>query len=512
MDSHLRMIVQNAMITANPPPVQPITAKKLSEEQKLTPIELFMNHLFYERLKPSSVHVVLDLLRSLPWNSPVEQEIFRKKDSESQEMKPPESEEGADKAPVEKKTVDCRDFLQKIFTKPWKVRYNQLELFASLLWGLQKYHSDFVVEVVDDVLEEIRYGLEEHTHFQYQQRRVSLVRYLGHLFNSRVASLGCLFNTLYLLITFGHPNGKPSKTGVESPLDPRNDFFRIRLVAELLDTVAGQIIRAVKGRALDDFITYYQYYIFTKNTEEMPFEVKFIVDDVFQKIMTLTGPQLTVYHIIRNRFTSFEQADAALLEVEKSTFGKSSVEVDQEEDEEEANYESSSSIAEEDLQKGSSSAEISPSGSSSNLATAADTEPEKASPKKYVVTREEEEAFAKEFQEMLSESITSRKNEKKVALDVHLPLSVKSSSSGSLVDKQSKMSNGTSKKKEVQNEEKPEERIKFRVLTKGKSGMISVPANSAIAISTLTNQENLKREQVEIKDRVLAIHSRSEDN
>ncbi|KAJ8557119.1 hypothetical protein K7X08_002744 [Anisodus acutangulus] len=51
-------------------------------------------------------------------------------------------------------------------------KYGQIHLIASLTAGLSRYHDDFSVAVVDEVLEEIRVGLELND-YGMQQRRIA---------------------------------------------------------------------------------------------------------------------------------------------------------------------------------------------------------------------------------------------------------------------------------------------------------------------------------------------------
>lgn len=50
--------------------------------------------------------------------------------------------------------------LRKIFIKVWKVKFSNIQLFATLLHSLNRYHTAFTVSIVDEVMEEIRIGLE----------------------------------------------------------------------------------------------------------------------------------------------------------------------------------------------------------------------------------------------------------------------------------------------------------------------------------------------------------------
>ncbi|KAF5789016.1 putative nonsense-mediated mRNA decay protein Nmd2/UPF2 [Helianthus annuus] len=55
---------------------------------------------------------------------------------------------------------ECQPYLLKCFLKVHKGKYGQIHLIASLTAGLSRYHDEFAVAVVDEVLEEIRLGLE----------------------------------------------------------------------------------------------------------------------------------------------------------------------------------------------------------------------------------------------------------------------------------------------------------------------------------------------------------------
>ena len=78
-----------------------------------------------------------------------------------------------------------------------------VNLMASILAGLSPFHEDFVVRVVDAVLEEVRVGLEENNSKQ-NQRRIAVVRYVGELYNYEVINSDIVFSTMYSLISFGH--------------------------------------------------------------------------------------------------------------------------------------------------------------------------------------------------------------------------------------------------------------------------------------------------------------------
>lgn len=72
-----------------------------------------------------------------------------------------------------------------------------------LTYDLQRYHPSFAIAVVDQVLEDIRRGLEQNV-YSTNQRRVATMKYLGELYIYRLLGSGIIFDTLWSLVTFGH--------------------------------------------------------------------------------------------------------------------------------------------------------------------------------------------------------------------------------------------------------------------------------------------------------------------
>ena len=93
--------------------------------------------------------------------------------------------------------------LRNAFTKVWKIRYSNIQLLALLLHDLGRFHSAFAVDVVDQILENVRSGLERND-YRRNQHRVATIRYLGELYNYRVVDAKVVFDALWMLVTFGH--------------------------------------------------------------------------------------------------------------------------------------------------------------------------------------------------------------------------------------------------------------------------------------------------------------------
>ena len=134
-----------------------------------------------------------------------------------------------------------------------------------------------MISVIDNVLEQITLGLEQND-FKFNQRRVSEVKYLGELYNYKLVDSTAIFDTLYRIMTFGHENGTPKPEKL-NPLDLPDDYFRIRLICTILDTCGLCFDRGSSCKKLDFFLTYFQYYLLTK--EPLPMDIDFLVQDTY---------------------------------------------------------------------------------------------------------------------------------------------------------------------------------------------------------------------------------------
>jgi regulator of nonsense transcripts 2 len=93
--------------------------------------------------------------------------------------------------------------LHKVFSKPGKVKYGNIHLLAILLSAVNRHHPLFVVGVIDSLVESIAFGLEQND-FEFNQRRVAEVKYLGELYNYRMVEHPVVFDVMYKIMTFGH--------------------------------------------------------------------------------------------------------------------------------------------------------------------------------------------------------------------------------------------------------------------------------------------------------------------
>lgn len=195
-----------------------------------------------------------------------------------------------------------------MFTKPQIIKYSNIHFLAIILGGLGRYHPEFTVSVIDDVLENITLGLELND-FKFNQQRLAEVKYLAELYVYRMIDSSIIFDTLFKILTFGY-GGYP-QPGIVSALDLPDDFFRIRLVCSILETCGMYYDKGAAKKKLDFFLTFFQYYIQLK--DPLPLDIDFVVQDAYGQIR----PQWKL-------LTSLEEAGSAFANACKDNYGNAS--------------------------------------------------------------------------------------------------------------------------------------------------------------------------------------------
>ena len=93
--------------------------------------------------------------------------------------------------------------LEKVFSKPGKVKYSHIYFLADTLNSLYRYHQEFVIGVIDNIIEQIVVGLEQND-FKSNQRRIAEARYLGELYAYKMVDSAVVFEMMYRIVTLGH--------------------------------------------------------------------------------------------------------------------------------------------------------------------------------------------------------------------------------------------------------------------------------------------------------------------
>ncbi|KAJ9491076.1 hypothetical protein VN97_g2180 [Penicillium thymicola] len=451
-----RMVIENAIYYVDPPPRPAI------QQKERTPMEQYIRRLIYLDMNKRNYTKILKSVRKLHWE---EREVV--------------------------------EILERVFSKPVKVKYGSIHLLAILVSALYRYHQDFVIGIVDNVLEQVTLGLEQND-FKFNQKRIAEIKYLGELYNYKMIDSPVIFDTLYRIITFGHEGGTPAP-GKISMLDLPDDYFRLRLACTLLDTCGHCFDRGSAKKKLDFFLAFFQYYLFTK--DPLPMDVDFLVQDT--------------YHCIRPQWkltTDGEEATRIFSEAVALNYNVPDSERPVEADEEDAESSSSDEDLEEDAipeidedQESSDEAEASGPNPEANDDSDSESEDEQI-----VVTRQEEERdpvteaeFDREFEKMMAESMDSRRFERKTVFDIPLPMKRLRENMPS-----------DSSFEPVPMEPVAPKTMAFSLMTKKgnkqQTRTIDLPSDSTFAIAMRSQQQADREEQQRIKNLVLNYEASTE--
>ncbi|KAF2837357.1 ARM repeat-containing protein [Patellaria atrata CBS 101060] len=456
-----RMLIENSIYYINPP------ERAAIEQKERTPTELFLRKLIYLDLNRRNLDKIVKQFRKLHWE---EKEIV--------------------------------SLLLKIFTKPGKIKYSNIHLLAVILSSLNRYHQDFTILVIDDLLETITFGLELND-FKYNQRRIAEVKYFGELYIYRMIDSPLIFDTMYKILTFGHEGGTP-RPGVINPLDLPDDFFRIRLICTLLEICGVFFEKGAAKKKLDFFLTFFQYYLFTK--DPLPMDIEFIVQDAF----ALIRPQWKIVDTL-------EEAGTVFAEVVKQNYQSSATEKSNEIDERDEEVGSGEEDDDDDVKvddrEDQSSSEEAETAADDGVKQEAESSSE-SEEEQIVVTRQEDERdpeadadFDRELAKMMAESLDSRKFERKSMFDVPLPMR------RAQRDISTAAEDGGG---EPTTPSAPENTMKFSLLSKRgnrqQTRSIDLPSDSNFAIAMRTQQQAERAEQQRIKSLVLNYDLRDEND
>ncbi|KAF2503158.1 ARM repeat-containing protein [Lophium mytilinum] len=456
-----RMLIENAVYYVNPP------ERSAIEQKERSPLELFLRKLAYQDLSRRTLDKIVKQIRKLHWE---EDEVV--------------------------------NIIHKIFTKPGKIKYSNIHLLAVILSSLNRYHQEFCMSVIDDLLESITFGLELND-FKFNQRRIAEVKYLGELYIYRMVDSGLVFDTFYKIVSYGHEGNTP-KRGSINPLDLPDDYFRIRLICNLLETCGMYFEKGAAKKKFEFFLTFFQYYVYGVK-DPLPMDIEFLVQDAFM----LTRPQWKL-------LADPEEASNAFVEIVRQNFQTATVdkpdEVDEVDevsasDDEDGADDDAVDIADEDGDK-----EEDKSSEDED-----DDEPQERvsedEDEQIIVTRQEDERdpeadadFDRELAKLMSESLDSRKFERKAVFDVPLPMRRARDQASNTED---------SAVEAAPIPVAPSNTMKFSLLSKRgnrqQTRSIDLPSDSNFAIAMKSKQQAEREEQQRIKNLVLNYDLRGTD-
>lgn len=442
-----RMLIENAMYYVDPPQRSGI------EQKERTPTDSYIRQLIYLDMNKRNYTKILKSIRKLHWEEP-----------------------------------EVVSVLERVFSKPGKVKYSNVHLLAVLLGALNRYHQEFVIGIVDNVLENVTLGLEQND-FKFNQRRIAEVKYLGELYNYKMLDSTVIFDLLYRIVTFGHEGGTP-QPGNSNPFDLPDDFFRIRLVCTMLDTCGICFDRGHSKKKLDFFLTFFQYYLLTK--DPVPMDIDFIVQDTY----ALVRPSWKLVTDLSEAAGIFAEACAANYQAQDQNISGDVAEEDAESSgEDDMNDDAIPNVLDDE---GSSSEELEVNDEETEQVSGPDWEDEQifVTRKEEQIDPEEEADFDRAFQSMMAESLDSRKFERRTAFDIPLPMRP--------VQRQLPHDEEVEEKPEA---EKPVNMMAFSLMTKKgnrqQTRTIELPSDSHFAVAAKHQREAEREEQQRIKNLVL---------
>lgn len=493
LDARQLVLLDNAYYQCNPPEREAVATKKR------TPMESYINHLIYDVLARRKEDRVLKQIRKMDWKDEVTLET-----------------------------------LHNVFTRSWRIKFSNLHLLAVVLFDLQNYHFDFVVHVIDTVCEQIRVGMETNI-FKDNQRRVATIKYLGELYNYRLINTDIVFEQLWSLASFGHPQGRPLP-GQISSIDAPDDYFRVRLVCTLLDVCGMCFDRGELRERLDDYLLMFNIYILSKE-QPLPMDIDFMLSDTLDTLRPdfVLKRNFEEAAIAVDAMLQRQQAAAAAAAAKEAQPANVAVkadavtgEVDEDDDDVSSVSSSSDDESEEDAPRHVSKDDASTDSESSSDEDDVDDEEQVEEDieadahvrrnERSAIDEEAEDEFERELAKMMAESNNapgSNSNNKRGLFDIGIPF-IKRTAANQNADNQSTAASRPAGSPEIipQDGFAPEQHMRFSLLSKRGNKQhtqdVHVPIDAALAVHSRAAEQKQLAERQQLKKLVLGMETREQ--
>ena len=182
-----------------------------------------------------------------------------------------------------------KSLLRSVLSHIRECAYGTIHLLASVLGGLSRYHEEVGVVIIDFIIEDIRYSLQQEylDHIQLginqnaefipsklrsEQKRVIDIKFLGEFYNYQLLDINVIMDVLYMLILYPTPMAAAHQ-----------DTFRLRLVCTLLDTCGPYFETAGDRKKLDRFLLYLQRYVLSKQYR-LPVDLENMLADTLDNV------------------------------------------------------------------------------------------------------------------------------------------------------------------------------------------------------------------------------------
>lgn len=253
VNTRYETMIQNAYYSVTP------EDKSAARNIQTKPVmHQYIEHLVYTELSRKTVSNVLKKLRRIDWND-----------------------------------KEINAFAIQSLASAWKVKCDNIPALASLLSNLSQHRSQTVLMVMDTVLENIRIGKQMNS-LEYNQRRISTIKFFAECFNYNLVDSTLLFNVMYSLLIYGVDYNDAGK----SPMDPPFNLMRLRLVAQILHICGHFLMSPAAKKKLDFFLFFFQRYYWLKKSyiNSLPVEqidqmALFYIDAIFADVLQFLRPK-----------------------------------------------------------------------------------------------------------------------------------------------------------------------------------------------------------------------------
>eukprot|EP01104_Vermistella_antarctica_P003609 TRINITY_DN1384_c0_g2_i1.p1 TRINITY_DN1384_c0_g2~~TRINITY_DN1384_c0_g2_i1.p1 ORF type:complete len:1138 (-),score=443.59 TRINITY_DN1384_c0_g2_i1:824-4237(-) len=370
LDNRRDTMVENAFYYCNPPEHPAIVQKEY------TPMEKYIRHLVMATLSQDTVKDVLKKLRRIDWD-------------------------------------EHETFVRHTLLKAARIKYTTMALVASLVSGLANYNDTLTIGLVDDLLENIRDGLETPD-FTKHQHHILNMKFLGELYNYTMVGSQVIFDMLYTLIFLGHgPPGSPPP-----PNDTPSDCFRVRLVCVLLNSCGQYFKKGAAGKRLDRFLVFFQRYYLSKMLA--PLDLDFAVSDALERLRP-DERRISSYKEAATRAADLEVDNSGAESVGKFLYDPTciarGVRVDDDEDD------GVDVEGEDDDDDDDDDEELVSKAEERGAGADADDAVSLRQPKMRATVQEDDE-FEREFNKMMSDSVEARRLESRPSNNMAIPMAL----------------------------------------------------------------------------------------
>ncbi|SCU98559.1 LAFA_0G18756g1_1 [Lachancea sp. 'fantastica'] len=403
-----------------------------------------------------------------------------------------------------------------LFSKPEKLSYQSLDVLATVLKGLFPHHRNFVVQVIDGVVEGIERGLEIND-FSLSMVRIAQMRYVSSLYNNSLLKIEVVLDILFKVLLFGSTR-EGNLPVFNNEYDLPNSYFRINLVTTTLLSINE--LSSSKLEKLFVFLRFFEFYTLNKE-QPLPMDVEVKVSRVFDRFTSNSqfercknvadsGKYLSEY------FATLQNSEAYGRHVDEDLDDDEDdddYEIYEDDDDKEIeseyeNAENNDSISNESSDETGSSSDDSDDGHRADEDDdASDDELERKRMQEAHISKlrsaeeiKAEEELDRQFQQLVQESLESRRNEK--ISSSNIPMISSGYSTGAETGKIPAPATLN------ESQDSKSKKVAFTFLSKSgkktQARTLELPRNVTFVSGVLEEERKLKEEREKIKNIVLS--------